>query len=107
MYEIYGCLITVTGWSFREVENLPFRRALQLFKYWRISPPVHILMRMRYGYKAPTEIDPEESIGKPTGEEEKIASGLPRRFFGSEPPYRQIAIKKALEEAEKRRRNGG
>jgi hypothetical protein len=50
-----GCLITVTGWTIDEVEEMSFSDAIGLFDYWSDYPPVHLLVRNFLGYKPRAE----------------------------------------------------
>jgi hypothetical protein len=94
------------------VENLPFRRALELFEYWRESPPSHILHRMHYGYKNEDASAPEIEEGQmPTDMDISIANGMVRSGAAMpmyrEPHHRQAAIRRALEEARNRGKKNG
>jgi hypothetical protein len=83
---------------------------VQLFKYWKKSPPSHVLQRMRYEFKPeeePTVTEPGKTGQTPTDMDMKIAQGLPKKLLGSEPIYRQEAIRKALAAARERMRGGG
>jgi hypothetical protein len=45
---LYGTLITSTGWTRREVDNLTMDEANELMAYWREFPPAHLILGARY-----------------------------------------------------------
>ena len=38
-------MISVTGWTFEYIDGLIWPQLMQLFKYWRKHPPLHILVQ--------------------------------------------------------------
>jgi hypothetical protein len=46
---LYGLLITATGWTARTVDATPWPDVLDLLDYWKVSPPVHVLVRAYMG----------------------------------------------------------
>jgi hypothetical protein len=46
---LYGLLITGTGWTARIVDSTPWPDVLDLLGYWKVSPPVHVLVRAYMG----------------------------------------------------------
>jgi hypothetical protein len=41
--DLYGLIITATGWTPRQVDATPWPDVLDLLSYWRHHPPIHIL----------------------------------------------------------------
>lgn len=74
-----------------------------LFDYWKISPPSHVLQRMRYEYKPPADLK-EKLKAEPTDLEFKILRSMPGKSIDNEPLYRQDAIRRALEDLKARQK---
>jgi hypothetical protein len=57
-------LITSTGWTFRQLDELPLPEVWELFEYWNDWPPAHVLLRGFTGYQpkkqAPRELEAQE-----------------------------------------------
>lgn len=50
----YGQIITVTGWTYPQVDALYVWQAYELSVYWSKHPPVHILLRAIAGLEPAT-----------------------------------------------------
>jgi|GEM_PF-1640863 hypothetical protein len=42
--QLFGHIITATGWTRSEVEALTLREANELLEYWSEHPPAHVLL---------------------------------------------------------------
>jgi hypothetical protein len=50
--EIYSHLIATLGWSYEYIdEHMTFPRFKALVNYWKLHPPVHVLLAGFVGYK--------------------------------------------------------
>jgi hypothetical protein len=47
--DLYGLIITATGWTPREVDVTPWPDVMDLLHYWRHHPPIHILTHGFFG----------------------------------------------------------
>ena len=43
--EIYGLIVTATGWTISHLEATPFPDTLDLMDYWGKYPPAHVLLK--------------------------------------------------------------
>lgn len=41
-------MVTVTGWTFEEIDAMSMGDAVDLFEYWRDYPPAHVILRAVY-----------------------------------------------------------
>ena len=49
MTALYGLIVTTTGWTLREVDDLTMHDVHPLLDYWADFPPVHVLLRGFFG----------------------------------------------------------
>lgn len=80
---------------------MPFRDALDLFKYWAKFPPVHILVRGFVGYEPPDDVDQEEKSSSappqtPTDMDHRSISGLPGYDIKGLPDWHREALERAM-----------
>ena len=52
--DLYGLLVTATGWTWSEIDNLTLPQVYDLDDYWRVHPPLHLLVAAFAGYKSPS-----------------------------------------------------
>ena len=57
------CLITATHWTIGEIEEAPFCDIVELFDYWMVKPPLHLMVANFLGYK-PREKHDAMEIGQ-------------------------------------------
>jgi hypothetical protein len=69
--------VNATGWTLREIDELPFSEVMALFEYWnQINPPAAELVAAYLGFK------PERKSGDLTEVEEHFVMNLgPSRSF--------------------------
>ena len=75
--EIYCHIATVTGWTFKIIDELDLNEISELYKYWNINPPQHLLMKAYIGYKSKDEKSNNENT-------EEFAKFLMNNFNGSQ-----------------------
>ena len=59
--EVFGLLVTVTGWTFDYIEeSMTLPRLAELSAYWSDFPPLHLMVRAYLGIESKAKPKPDE-----------------------------------------------
>ena len=50
-----GLIVTVTGWTIRELDATPWPDVMDLLDYWTANPPLHLMVKGYLGIKEPED----------------------------------------------------
>lgn len=72
--DCYAHVIASTGWTWADVDDLTIPRYLALLRYWKQSPPIHMLVAAYMGFKGADAGTPKVSASPVlTGAEQEAA----------------------------------